>query len=454
MDFASFSFHPSINAGIAACGFKAPTPIQEQTLPPALAGGDVMGLAQTGTGKTAAFVLPILQRLLGGPRGKIRALVLAPTRELAEQIAVAAQDLGQKTGLRTVSVYGGVSKHMQLTKIRRGAEIIVACPGRLLDHLRDGSFRLDGVEVLVMDEADQMFDMGFLPDIRKILAFIPAKRQNMMFSATMPADIRHLAADILHNPTEVKIACDRPADTIAQMLYPVGPQKKTALLLTLLADNPVGAALIFTRTKHGAKNLARRLNAAGHSATDLQGNMSQNKRQAALDGFRDGTFNMLVATDIAARGLDVDRISHVINYDMPATAEAYTHRIGRTGRAEREGAAFSFILREDLALVGAIERGLGKTIERCTLENFISEELDAPQPVARGQRPNSRDQGRPARPAGARGAGSRSSAPAAPGRPGSDRPTGRNSARPAGDRSGGQRAAGNRRTFQSQSRSR
>jgi len=412
MDFASFKFAPQITAGITACGYQAPTPIQQQALAPALAGRDIMGLAQTGTGKTAAFVLPILQRLLTGPRGRIRALVVAPTRELAEQITVAARELGRQTGLRAVAVYGGVSKHMQLTKIRQGAEIVVACPGRLLDHLSTRAFRLDQVEVLVMDEADQMFDMGFLPDIRRIIKHLPVQRQNMMFSATMPADIRRLAGEILRDPQEVSIAADKPAATISQALYPVAAQQKTALLLTLLAENPVEAALIFTRTKHGAKKLARRLNDAGHRASDLQGNMSQNKRQAALEGFRDGTFTMLVATDIAARGLDVARVSHVINYDMPTTAEAYTHRIGRTGRAERQGAAFSLVLREDQTLVRAIERGLGRVIERRELDKFVSEELDPIAPPPRsGRRPVPRTSARPAARSAARPAPRSAAAP-------------------------------------------
>ncbi|MDF1614244.1 DEAD/DEAH box helicase [Desulfurivibrio dismutans] len=399
MDFSSFSLAPAITAGITACGFQAPTPIQQQTLPAALAGQDVMGLAQTGTGKTAAFVLPILQRLLSGPKGRVRALVLAPTRELAEQIAVAARELGSKTGLRTVAVYGGVSKNSQLAQLRRGVEIIVACPGRLLDHLREGAIKLDGVEVLVMDEGDQMFDMGFLPDIRRIMRYLPAKRQNMLFSATMPADIRRLAGELLVDPQEVRIACDQPAATISQALYPVEAKQKTAMLLTLLAENaenPVRSALVFTRTKHGAKKLARRLNAAGHRASDLQGNMSQNKRQAALDGFRDGTFTILVATDIAARGLDVAKVSHVINYDMPNTAEAYTHRIGRTGRAQRQGAAFSLVLQEDQTLIRAIERGLGKSIERRQLEALVPCEPDQAAPPPRGRRPGSRPDSRPA----------------------------------------------------------
>jgi ATP-dependent RNA helicase RhlE len=392
MDFTSFQFRQQIEAGIRACGYQTPTPIQQQIMAPALSGKDVMGLAQTGTGKTAAFVLPILQRLSDGPRGRIRALILAPTRELAEQILTSVKDLGRQTGLRGVAVYGGVSKEMQLQKIRNGAEIVVACPGRLLDHLNSRAFRLDGVEVLVLDEGDQMFDMGFLPDIRRILKQVPARRQNMLFSATMPADIRKLADEILQSPVVVQIDSGKPAATVAQALFQVQPQHKTSMLLSILRQTETESILVFTRTKHGAKNLARRLTTAGFQAADLQGNLSQNKRRATLDGFRDGTFAILVATDIAARGLDVARVSHVINFDMPNTAEAYTHRIGRTGRATRQGAAFSLVSREDQDLVRAIERGLGRAIERRVVENFEpGVENDPPEAARRHtSRPTSR----------------------------------------------------------------
>jgi ATP-dependent RNA helicase RhlE len=405
MGFTSFNFRPEIVAGIQACGYTAPTPIQQQTMPPALAGRDVMGLAQTGTGKTAAFVLPILERLSNGPRGRARALILAPTRELAEQILESVNELGRTTGLRGVAVYGGVSKEMQLQKIRRGVEIMVACPGRLLDHLQAGAFRLDAIEILVLDEGDQMFDMGFLPDIRRIMKQIPARRQNMLFSATMPADIRRLAGDILVDPAEVRIDPDQPAATIAQVLFPVAPQHKSSLLLAILRQTQVESVLVFTRTKHGAKNLARRLTAAGFKAADLQGNLSQNKRRDTLDGFRSGEIPILVATDIAARGLDVARVSHVVNYDMPNTAEGYTHRIGRTGRACRQGEAFSLISSEDQGLVNAIERGLGRRLERRALEGFNPAQAEdmpsAPREVSdrpqggRGNRPQGAGAGRP-----------------------------------------------------------
>jgi len=370
MSFETFHLRPELLAGIKACGYSIPTAIQEQAMPPALAGKDLMGLAQTGTGKTAAFVLPILERLSTGPRRKARALILAPTRELAEQILGSVKELGQRTGLRGVAIYGGVSKVEQLKKVGGGAEIIVACPGRLLDHLETKAFRLDAIEVLVLDEADQMFDMGFLPQIRRILKQVPSKRQTMLFAATMPNEIRHLAREILLEPTTVQINHGEPAPTVSQVLLPVASRRKTDLLLALLKDTPIISALVFTRTKHGARNLARRLAESGHNATALQGNMSQGQRRAALDGFRDGTFKVLVATDIAARGIDVARVSHVINFDMPSTAEAYTHRVGRTGRAMRKGEAFSLIAAEDYPLVHTIERNLGERLERRTLKGF------------------------------------------------------------------------------------
>jgi ATP-dependent RNA helicase RhlE len=408
MDFTSFNFQKEIEAGIKACGYQTPTPIQQQTLPPALSGKDVMGLAQTGTGKTAAFVLPILQRLSAGPRGRIRALILAPTRELAEQTLTSVNELGCRTGLRGVAVYGGVSKEAQLHKIRNGAEIVVACPGRLLDHLNTRSFRLSEVEVLVLDEADQMFDMGFLPDIRRILKQIPASRQNMLFSATMPADIRRLADEILRSPEVVRINPDRPAATISQTLFPVEAPHKTAMLLAILRQSQTKSVLVFTRTKHGAKNLARHLNTAGYRAADLQGNLSQNKRRSTLDGFRDGSVAILVATDIAARGLDITRVSHVINYDMPNTAELYTHRIGRTGRAAALGEAFSLVGRDDQPLVRAIERNLGRSLERRVVELVTAAGekvvMDTPERTT-GQRFGRPQSGRPTRSQDAGGPG-------------------------------------------------
>ncbi len=364
MSFTQFDLNPKITAGIRACNYKTPTPIQEKAIPAILDGRDIMGLAQTGTGKTAAFVLPILQRLLNGPRGKVRTLIVAPTRELAEQINSDITKLARQTGIRSMAVYGGVGKLPQIKKIRSGVEIVVACPGRLLDHLRDKTFNLTKVEYLVLDEADHMFDMGFLPDIRRILNFLPGDQQTLLFSATMPSEIRKLAEDILNNPVRVQIAHSRPTATVSQMLFSVEQNRKMTLLKDIMAKTDMAATLIFTRTKYRAESLARQLHKAGYAATSLQGNLSQQNRQKALNGFKRGQFKVLVATDIAARGIDVTGISHVINYDVPATVDAYTHRVGRTGRASRTGEAFTFASREDRKIISQIERTLGKKIKR------------------------------------------------------------------------------------------
>lgn len=370
MSFDSFNLHPQIAAGIRTLGYHTPTPIQNQAIPKVLEGRDVMGLAQTGTGKTAAFALPILERLMNGPRGRVRALVVAPTRELAEQIHEAMGDLGRQTRLRSTTIYGGVSINPQIQKLRTGTEIVVACPGRLLDHISQGTIDLSHVEVLVLDEADRMFDMGFLPDVRKIIKHVPAKRQTLLFSATMPEDIRRLAHEILRTPLTVEVGHAAPANTVSHALYPVDQHLKTALLLELLRNTDTESVLIFTRTKHRAKRLGQQLEKAGYRAASLQGNLSQNRRQEALDGFRNGSYQILVATDIAARGIDVSSISHVINYDMPDTADAYTHRIGRTGRAAKTGDAFTFITYEDEDMVASIERLLREKVERRTLKGF------------------------------------------------------------------------------------
>jgi ATP-dependent RNA helicase RhlE len=349
VSFQQFSLDARINAGIESAGFSTPTPIQQQAIPVVLQGRDVLGLAQTGTGKTAAFMLPILQRLTKGPLRKVRALVVAPTRELAEQIHESATQLSGKTKIRSVTVYGGVSKRPQIEKLRHGAEIVVACPGRLLDLLGDGAIDLSNVEVLVLDEADRMCDMGFLPDIRRILKQLPAKRQTLFFSATMPKDIRSLADEILNKPKTVQVDMLAPAKTVSHALYPVTDGLKKKMLFTMLQRTPTGRVLIFTRTKRRARFLAQDLDKRGYRVSALQGNMAQNRRQAAINGFRDGKYDILVATDIAARGIDVTEISHVINFDMPDTVDAYTHRIGRTGRAHQTGEAFTFSVDEGCA---------------------------------------------------------------------------------------------------------
>jgi len=370
MEFQSFNFHPVIAAAIKQAGYLNPTPIQKDAIPTVLQGRDVMGLAQTGTGKTAAFALPILQRLMDGPRGQVRALVVAPTRELAEQIHESFVTLGQQTKLKSVTVYGGVNVNPQIQKLKNGVEIVVACPGRLLDHIAQGTIDLSHLEVLVLDEADQMFDMGFLPDIRRILKQIPAKRQTLLFSATMPPDINKLASDILTDPVTVKVGNTAPPVTVSHAIYPVEQHLKTPLLLELLQHTDTDSVLIFTRTKHRAKRLGEQLEKAGYKAASLQGNLSQNRRQAALDGFRDGTYQILVATDIAARGIDVSQISHVVNYDIPDTPEAYVHRIGRTGRAAKTGDAFTMVTSEDTIMVRTIEKKLGAPLERRTVTGF------------------------------------------------------------------------------------
>lgn len=370
MTFDIFSFTSRIREGIRTAGFIKPTPIQERAIPAVMEGRDVLGLAQTGTGKTAAFMLPILHRLSSGPKGRIRALILAPTRELAEQIYQAGLDFGKKTGIRSMAIYGGVSKNPQLSALRRGVEIVVACPGRLLDHMGERDIDLSHVEILVLDEADRMCDMGFLPDVRRIIKQLPTKRQTLFFSATMPDEIRQLADSILSDPETVQIGMSAPVETVSHALYPVTQDMKKRMLFALLDKTATGKVLVFTRTKHKAKNLAKLLAKRDHRVAELQGNLSQNRRQAAIDGFRGKKYDILVATDIAARGIDVDEISHVINFDMPDTVDAYTHRIGRTGRAEQTGDAVTLAVPEDAAVLRSVEKVLGEPIERRRLEGF------------------------------------------------------------------------------------
>lgn len=377
MSFEQFSLDSRLDRAVEAVGFENPTPIQEQAIPVVMDDRDVLGVAQTGTGKTAAFVLPILQRLTKGPLRQVRALILAPTRELAEQTHEVIGELGRHTKVRSITVYGGVSRNRQVEELRRGAEIVVACPGRLLDLMGDHSIDLSHVEVLVLDEADRMCDMGFLPDIRRILKVLPQQRQTLFFSATMPSEIRQLADRILKNPTTVQIGMVAPAKTVSHALYPVPHHLKRNLLIRILESTATGRVLVFTRTKHRARSLARQLEKRKYNVTALQGNMSQNQRQRALDGFRDGKYDILIATDIASRGIDVDDITHVINYDMPDTVDAYTHRIGRTGRAEESGEAFTFVRPDDEGLVRDVERLLGHRIQRRRLSDF---DYDVPAP--------------------------------------------------------------------------
>ncbi len=341
MNFNQFNLDSRLQTGIKRAGYQTPTPIQEQAIPAALAGRDLVGTAQTGTGKTAAFVLPILHKLLSGNPKKTRALIVTPTRELAEQINQTVRDLSQGTQLRSTTIYGGVGANPQIQALHRGVEIIVACPGRLLDLVAKGHARLNNIEILVLDEADRMFDMGFLPDVRRIIKAVPAQRQTMLFSATFPAEVEKLARQSLSNPQRITLGISRPAFTVSHALYPVSQHLKRALIFELLKETETDSVLIFTRTKHRARRLDRQLKKAGYKVTSLHSDRTQGQRQNALKGFKSGHFRIMVATDIAARGLDVENISHVINFDMPDTADAYIHRIGRTGRAKRTGKAFT-----------------------------------------------------------------------------------------------------------------
>lgn len=370
MKFQQFALDARLMDGIRRAGYETPTPIQEAAIPAALRGRDLIGTAQTGTGKTAAFVLPILHRLLRGRSGVARALIVTPTRELAEQIHEVIRALAAGTGIRSATIYGGVSAAPQIKALRDGTEILVACPGRLLDLISQGVARLGQVEILVLDEADRMFDMGFLPDVKRIIRAVPPQRQTMLFSATFPAAVEELASQSLKQPLRIAMGLARPVHTVAHALYPVPPHLKTALLLALLKHTRTESVLIFTRTKFRAQKLAQQIQRAGHKVTSLHSNRTQGQRQSALSGFRSGHHQIMVATDIAARGLDVERISHVINFDMPDTPDAYIHRIGRTGRAERTGDAFTLATTEDADMIRALERIMGKPLERKTLPDF------------------------------------------------------------------------------------
>ena len=377
MNFETFNLHPSIMAGVHALGYTVPTPIQLQAIPPIMQGHDIIGLAQTGTGKTAAFVLPILQHLRQNPRGCIRALIISPTRELAEQTCEVISKLGSKTNLQSIAIYGGVSMEQQKRGLRNGAEIVVACPGRLLDHLWNGTISLSELEILVIDEADRMFDMGFLPDIHNILRCILHKHQTLLFSATMPADIRRLVRQTLHNPVNIQIDRRLPAKTVSHFLYPVQQHLKTTLLKEILNKTETDSVLVFTRTKHRAERVAQQLVSSGYRVTSLQGNLSQNQRQAALTSFRNGKVKIMVATDIAARGIDVLSISHVINYDMPESTDDYIHRIGRTGRVDKSGDALTFVTSADADKILALEQILNAPLQRLRLKGF---DYDKPAP--------------------------------------------------------------------------
>jgi len=370
MPFTKLGLSPAVLEGVRAAGYVTPTPVQLRGIPLVLAGHDVIGSAQTGTGKTAAFALPILSKLGQHAPGP-RALILEPTRELAAQVETAIRDFARFTNLNVAVVYGGVGYGRQMDALKAGADVLAATPGRLLDHLERGTVRLDKVQFLVLDEADRMLDMGFLPDVRRIIERCPRQRHTALFSATIPPQIETLIQWAMKNPETVEIGARRtPAETVKHVIYPVADAQKTDLLLELLKRVDYNSVLIFCRTKHGADRIAHTLKRANHAVAVLHSNRTQKEREQALRGFREGRYEVLVATDIAARGLDIADVSHVINYDVPQHPEDYIHRIGRTGRAEASGDAFTIMTAEDAGHVFAIERFISQKIPRVKLDNF------------------------------------------------------------------------------------
>jgi ATP-dependent RNA helicase RhlE len=379
--FSNLKLHPSLLKGIKELGFTRPTPIQADAIPPALAGQDVLACAMTGSGKTAAFLLPILHRLIDRPRGATRALVLTPTRELAAQILEDLNDLAVHTPITAAAIFGGVGYGPQEHAFRSGVDVLIATPGRLLDHFRAPYAKLTGLQHLVLDEADRMLDMGFLPDIRRILRHIPTRRQTLFYSATMPAPIEALTAEMLHNPARINLAPQAaPAVGITQAVYPVRQDLKSALLVSLLLRGDMREALVFTRTKHRADRVMSYLVRHGVKAERLHGDRSQSQRTAALAGFKAGKYRVLVATDIAARGIDVVALGHVVNFDVPAVPDDYIHRVGRTARAELTGDAFTFVCPEEEADLRGIERKIGKRLPRVIVPDF---DYSAPPPARR-----------------------------------------------------------------------
>ena len=368
--FAALGLLPELVLAVSAAGYTAPTPIQTEAIPLCLRGRDVMGLAQTGTGKTAAFTLPIIHRLHAGPR-RTRALILTPTRELCQQVEGSFRKYGQFSGLDVIPVFGGVSYEPQEQALRNGVDVIVATPGRLIDHMEKRNVALDELEILVLDEADRMLDMGFAPQINRIVSGISPYRQTLLFSATMPPEVEALARKYLRRPIVVQVGRrSQAAHTVRHAVYPVPGPRKTALLVSLLSSHDMESTLVFTRTKHGADRVVRALHEAGVEATAMHADKTQAQRNAALEAFRRGDIKVLVATDIAQRGLDISGISHVINYDVPGQAEDYIHRIGRTGRAAQSGDAFTFMAPDEIAMVRTIERVLGQPIERISIPGF------------------------------------------------------------------------------------
>jgi ATP-dependent RNA helicase RhlE len=393
MAFAKLGLSPKVLQGVLAAGYTDPTPIQLRAIPAVLAGSDLIGSAQTGTGKTAAFALPMISRL--GQHGALRGLVLEPTRELAAQVETAIRDYARFTNVRSTVLFGGTGYGRQDQALRQGVDIIVATPGRLLDQMNRGLVKLNQIEILVMDEADRMLDMGFLPDVKRIVEKCPRKRQSMLFSATVPPEIEQLCKWAMHEPETIEIGQRRsPAANVTHALYPVASDQKQALLEELLKRTDYDQVLIFCRTKHGADRVVRKLHQQGHAVAVLHSNRTQREREQALNGFRNGRYEVMVATDIAARGIDVEAISHVINFDVPHHPEDYVHRIGRTGRAQSVGDAFTIVTGEDVQEVAAIERFIGQKIPRIKLEGFAYEYTRLleknPPPVFGGRRPRGR----------------------------------------------------------------
>ncbi|MBK9991357.1 MAG: DEAD/DEAH box helicase [Verrucomicrobia bacterium] len=397
MPFKALNLSAPVMRGVQAAGYVDPTPIQLRAIPVVLSGRDLIGSAQTGTGKTAAFALPILSKL--GVHGKVRVLVLEPTRELAAQVETAFRDFARFSDLRTVAVFGGVGYGHQRTELKRGVDIIVATPGRLMDYLKDGAINLRDIQILVLDEVDRMLDMGFLPVVKDIIGRCPRERQTLFFSATVPPEIQAVASFALKNPERIEVGVNRSVNTsVNHALYPVAWSQKFELLSALLAKINYDSVLVFSRTKHGADKIARRLKAENHSVAVLHANRSQNQRIEALAGFKSGKYEIMVATDIAARGIDVAGISHVINYDVPENPEDYVHRIGRTGRAQAVGDAFTLVSPENRNDIRDIQRFIGQTIPELKLEGFDYAPLTArPEPAPgqgqRGQRGGQRQGG-------------------------------------------------------------
>ena len=469
MPFAGFKLHPDLLRGTKELGFTRATPIQEQAIPPALEGRDVLACAMTGSGKTAAFLLPILHRLIGKPRGTTRALVITPTRELAAQIEEHLKQLAVHTPLSGAAVFGGVGMGPQEHAFRNGVDVIIATPGRLLDHFKQPYAKLSGLEVLVLDEADRMLDMGFLPDIKRVLKHLPAKRQTLFFSATMPAPILALTRELLHNPATINLERkSAPATGIRQAVYAVREELKPALFVELMRRGDIGSVIVFTRTKHRANRLADYLASEGVPNAKIHGNRSQAQRTEALDGFKTGRYRCLVATDIVARGIDVEQLEHVVNFDVPHVPEDYIHRVGRTARADATGDAFTFVSPEEESDLAAIERSISKRLPRVVVSGFdyatkpkqrfevpIAERIAEIRARKAEERKRAKEKaerraahgGGPAS-AGTRSGGSRNSsvAPARPARPGptsgGDRSSSAGTGGDASRRSGGGRKRG------------